>query len=296
MDPAGSPCLCDTVAMVDCPAHGEHSAVGRGIDFSAYTPSGGANYDLAYNGGFGDQLRDVACLVKRGLGLRAVTIDLGNRDTHVGQGNPTQSWDWFGNQVESLSAGLDAFYTDLSSDAGGNFMNRVSVLVVSEFGRRAIENEDGGTDHGYGNVILALGGSVAEVAVSKGCGVAILAAPIHDLNPTSVITFDAASGARLAELVPSTGNFDLQGLAWRGDTLFVGDRRPGPDGFVLHAYERDPSAGRRITHPVAREPLPAARRAAAPFAKAGRSLQALREAQVAAEHRDAEAERLLRVA
>lgn len=36
MDPAGSPCLCDTVAMVDCPAHGEHSAVGRGIDFSAY--------------------------------------------------------------------------------------------------------------------------------------------------------------------------------------------------------------------------------------------------------------------
>lgn len=138
----------------------ESLALLRGVDFSAYVPSGGADYDLAYNGGFGDQLRDVACLVKRGLGLRAVTIDLGNWDTHVGQGNPSQSWDWFGNQVESLSAGLDAFYTDLSSDAGGNFMNRVSVLVVSEFGRRAIENEDGGTDHGYGNVILALGGSV----------------------------------------------------------------------------------------------------------------------------------------
>lgn len=138
----------------------ESLALLRGVDFPAYAPSGGANYDLAYNGGFGDQLRDVACLVKRGLGLRAVTIDLGNWDTHVGQGNPSQSWDWFGNQVESLSAGLDAFYTDLSSDAGGNYMNRVSVLVVSEFGRRAIENEDGGTDHGYGNVILALGGSV----------------------------------------------------------------------------------------------------------------------------------------
>lgn len=138
----------------------ESLALLRGVDFQAYAPTGGANYDLAYNGGFGDQLRDVACLIKRGLGLRAVTIDLGNWDTHVGQGNPSQSWDWFGNQVESLSAGLDAFYTDLSSDSSGNLMNRVSVLVVSEFGRRAIENEDGGTDHGYGNVILALGGSV----------------------------------------------------------------------------------------------------------------------------------------
>jgi hypothetical protein len=138
----------------------ESLALLRGVDFAGYAPSGGANYDLAYNGGFGDQLRDVACLIKRGLGLRAVTIDLGNWDTHVGQGNPSQSWDWFGNQVESLSAGLDAFYTDLSSDSSGNLMNRVSVLVVSEFGRRAIENEDGGTDHGYGNVILALGGSV----------------------------------------------------------------------------------------------------------------------------------------
>ena len=132
----------------------------RDIDFSGYVPSGGANYDIEYNGGFGDQLRDIACLIKRGLGLRVATIDLGNWDTHVGQGNPTQGWDWFGNQVESLSTGLDAFYTDLSNAAGGNLMNKVSVVVVSEFGRRAIENEDGGTDHGYGNVMLALGGSV----------------------------------------------------------------------------------------------------------------------------------------
>lgn len=131
----------------------------RGIDFSGYAPGGGANYSLQYNGDFGRQLRDVACLIKSGLGLRAVTIDLGNWDTHVGQGNPTQSYDWFGNQVESLSEGLNAFYTDLSSGAT-NFMSQVSVLVVSEFGRRAIENSDGGTDHGYGNVMLALGGSV----------------------------------------------------------------------------------------------------------------------------------------
>ncbi len=124
-----------------------------------YQPEGGANYTLDYNGAFGTQLRNVAQLIKRGVGLRAVTIDLGNWDTHVGQGNPSQSWDWFGNQVSSLSDGLTAFYTDLSAGAT-NHMQKVSVIVVSEFGRRVQENSDGGTDHGYGNVITVLGGAV----------------------------------------------------------------------------------------------------------------------------------------
>jgi uncharacterized protein (DUF1501 family) len=132
----------------------------RPIDFNAYQPSGGADYDIPYNGGFGAQLRNVAQLIKLGLGLRAVTIDLGNWDTHVGQGNPTQSYDWFGNQVQSLSDGLGAFFTDLANDAAGNLTQRVSVVVVSEFGRRVRENSNSGTDHGYGNVMLALGGSV----------------------------------------------------------------------------------------------------------------------------------------
>jgi uncharacterized protein (DUF1501 family) len=141
----------------------------RPIDFGLYNassnpdgyqPSGGANYSLNYNGSFGSQLMNVAQMIKLNVGLRAVTIDLGNWDTHNGQGNPTQSYDWFGNQVESLSEGLNAFFTDLSNDASGNLMQRVSVLVVSEFGRRVLENADAGTDHGYGNVILALGGSV----------------------------------------------------------------------------------------------------------------------------------------
>ena len=141
----------------------------RPIDFNpydannhpnGYQPSGGANYNLQYNSGFGAQLRNVAQLIKLDLGLRAVTIDLGNWDTHNGQGNPTQSYDWFGNQAESLSQGLAAFYTDLSSDAAGNYMQHVNVIVVSEFGRRVLENADSGTDHGYGNVMLAMGGSV----------------------------------------------------------------------------------------------------------------------------------------
>src|SRR5690606_41378087 len=53
-----------------------------------------------------------------------------------------------------------AFCTDLASSASGNLMTRTSVIVVSEFGRRVQENADSGTDHGYGNVMLALGASV----------------------------------------------------------------------------------------------------------------------------------------
>lgn len=125
-----------------------------------YQPTGGANYTIAYNQGFANQLRNIAQLVKLNLGMRVATIDLGGWDTHVGQGNPTNSYDYFGNQVESLSEGLNAFYTDLASSASGNLMNKTSVIVVSEFGRRVQENADSGTDHGYGNVMMALGGSV----------------------------------------------------------------------------------------------------------------------------------------
>lgn len=125
-----------------------------------YQPTGGANYTLSSNQSFGDQLRNVAQLIKGNLGMRVATIDLGGWDTHVGQGNPANTYDYFGNQVESLSQGLSAFYTDLSGAAGGDLMQRTSVIVVSEFGRRVVENADGGTDHGYGNVMMALGGKV----------------------------------------------------------------------------------------------------------------------------------------
>jgi uncharacterized protein (DUF1501 family) len=140
----------------------------RTIDFNSYSSNdktgyqaaGGANYALQYNGGFGTQLQNIAQLIKRNVGLRIATVDLGGWDTHDGQGSPTQGWDYFGNQVQSLSDGLNAFYTDLASDSNGNYMQHVTVVTVSEFGRRVLENASGGTDHGYGTVMLALGGSV----------------------------------------------------------------------------------------------------------------------------------------
>ncbi|HET7779258.1 MAG TPA: DUF1501 domain-containing protein [Rudaea sp.] len=124
---------------------------------SGYQPSGGASYG---GGGFGLQLQNIAQLVKHNVGLRIATVDLGGWDTHNGQGSPADSYDYFGNQVQVLNDGLNAFYTDLSTDAAGNYMKNVSVVTVSEFGRRVQENASGGTDHGYGTVMLAMGASV----------------------------------------------------------------------------------------------------------------------------------------
>jgi hypothetical protein len=87
-----------------------------------------------------------------------------------------------------------------------------------------------------------LGGSVAEVAVTDGCGAAIVAGP-SDVNPTSLVTFDPKSGAVLggteARVMGPTPGFDLEALTWRGDLLYVGDRRQGSSGFRVHVFQRD---------------------------------------------------------
>ncbi len=126
----------------------------RPIDFNAYVPANGAVYD---GGSLGSQMKMLATLIKReDLGLRIATVDYGGWDTHNGQGNPTQGWDYFGNLVEEFSSALTAFCTDLD----GSHLGRVNIIVMSEFGRRVLENDAGGTDHGYGNIALVLGGAV----------------------------------------------------------------------------------------------------------------------------------------
>lgn len=113
-----------------------------------YVPANGAVYD----GQFGDSLKLVAQVAKLDLGLHVASIDLGGWDTHEGQGD--QGGGYFAAHVEELSNGLMAFYTDMLS-----YADRVTVVVMSEFGRRLRENENAGTDHGHGNVMIVLGGN-----------------------------------------------------------------------------------------------------------------------------------------
>lgn len=119
------------------------------IDFASYRPSPGAQYwnnDAAHA-----SLRATAALIKARVGVEAATIDVGGWDTHSLQ-EPFEGR-MFG-AMRSLAAGLAAFYADvvLSSQP-----QRVIVVVLSEFGRRAAENGDGGTEHGRGGALMLMG-------------------------------------------------------------------------------------------------------------------------------------------
>ena len=123
----------------------------RPMNFEGYAPANGAIYPETE---FGNQLKMLAQLIKSGVGLRVATIDVQSWDTHNGQNYQ------FNTMTSSLSQGLGAFYDDLSGSGASNYISRVNIIAMSEFGRRVRENGSNGTDHGYGNVMLALGGAV----------------------------------------------------------------------------------------------------------------------------------------
>jgi uncharacterized protein (DUF1501 family) len=122
---------------------------------AGYTPANGAVYP---SGSLGDALRDTARLVKAGVGLRAVTVDSGNWDMHADLGRSDSGWMY--RQLTEVGQALAAFMTDLGAAA-----DRVTLVTLSEFGRRVAENGSGGVDHGHGNVSFVLGNGVNGGAV-----------------------------------------------------------------------------------------------------------------------------------
>lgn len=121
----------------------------------SYTPGNGAVYP---NTGFGRSLQTVAQVIRLQLGLRVATLDLGGWDTHEYQGDAGGGY--FRSKLEELSNGIAAFLLDLSNDNGVDHTKRITVVVMSEFGRTFQENGSRGTDHGHGNIMLVAGGAV----------------------------------------------------------------------------------------------------------------------------------------
>jgi uncharacterized protein (DUF1501 family) len=121
----------------------------------SYTPGNGAVYP---NSSFGRSLQTVAQVIRMQLGLRVATIDLGGWDTHEYQGNTGGGY--FFDKLNELGRGIEALLLDLSNDNGTDHTQRLTVVVMSEFGRSFQENASQGTDHGHGNVMLVAGGAV----------------------------------------------------------------------------------------------------------------------------------------
>lgn len=120
------------------------------ITSNKYAPANGADYpDTTY----GKSLSSVAQLIKSGLGVEVACVDFGGWDTHVQQGTVSD-----GNMprlIKELGDGLGAFYADLQDQ-----MKNITVITMTEFGRRVQENSNKGTDHGHGSVMFMMGGGI----------------------------------------------------------------------------------------------------------------------------------------
>jgi len=119
------------------------------LDAAHYKAQNGATYPQS---DLGTGLKQVACLVRAEVGMEVACLDKGGWDTHVTQG--TESG-WMPLQMDDLSKSLAAFAGDMGPE-----MSRVTVVVMTEFGRRIAENAGLGTDHGHGGAMFLFGGGV----------------------------------------------------------------------------------------------------------------------------------------
>ncbi len=123
----------------------------RAIDASNYQPENGANYP---NDTTSRQLKQVAQLIKSGIGLEAATVSITGWDTHSDQGGGNPSGRHY-KALQRFAGGISAFVTDM-----GEAMQDVILLTCTEFGRTSAENGSLGTDHGHASTWFAIGGEI----------------------------------------------------------------------------------------------------------------------------------------
>lgn len=114
-----------------------------------YVPEYGAEYPDTT---FGRGLKQIAQLIKAQIGLEVVCLDSEGWDLHESEGGIKGN---LANNLALLARGLGAFYADLQ-----DYWDGVTVVTMSEFGRRVAENASQGTDHGRGNCMFVIGGGV----------------------------------------------------------------------------------------------------------------------------------------
>ncbi len=114
-----------------------------------YQPENGAQYPTSR---FGKSLQEIAELFKADVGLEVAFLDSGGWDHHVNEGSVDGR---LSNLLRDLGQGIAAFHQDM-----GDRMGDVVFVSMSEFGRTAHENGNGGTDHGHANCMFLMGGDI----------------------------------------------------------------------------------------------------------------------------------------
>ena len=121
----------------------------RDANPAQYKPAGGIEYP---NNEFGNNMKQIAQLLKSNLGVEAAFTDVSGWDTHQNQGGVTGQ---LADRLREFSSAIAAFWQDMGDGA-----ENITLVTMSEFGRTARQNGTGGTDHGHANAMFVLGGNV----------------------------------------------------------------------------------------------------------------------------------------
>jgi uncharacterized protein (DUF1501 family) len=103
--------------------------------------------------GFPDDAARLATLMRNDPNIQLAFVALGGWDTHASQGAARGQ---LANHLAPLGQRLEVLARRL-----GPLFDQTTIVVMSEFGRTARENGNGGTDNGHGNAMWVLGGGVA---------------------------------------------------------------------------------------------------------------------------------------
>ncbi len=135
-------------SLLDQHAQGALSAISalKEIDPGQYLPENGAEYPQSE---FGSRMLELGQLIKSGIAMEVAGVDIHGWDHHNNENQVLPG------MLDDLASTLDAFMTDM-----GDNMQKITLVTMSEFGRRAYENASSGTDHGHGNFMMTLGGGV----------------------------------------------------------------------------------------------------------------------------------------
>jgi uncharacterized protein (DUF1501 family) len=121
----------------------------RDANPAQYKPAAGIEYP---NNEFGNNMKQIAQLLKSHLGVEAAFTDVGGWDTHQNQGGVNGQ---LADRLREFSSAISAFWRDMGDEA-----ENITLVTMSEFGRTARQNGTGGTDHGHANCMFVLGGHV----------------------------------------------------------------------------------------------------------------------------------------
>jgi uncharacterized protein (DUF1501 family) len=114
-------------------------------------PANGAVYPA--NNDLSDALRASARTIRANVGAEIITVDHGSWDHHTNIGNTAGGY--LKARADEFAGAIAAFFADL-----GPLADKVTLVTISEFGRRVVENANQGLDHGHGNVMFVMGAGV----------------------------------------------------------------------------------------------------------------------------------------